>query len=77
MAKVPVRLVFESALELMSCTQIGTFQVDVVRKLAASAGCGACWIEWCSRLFDQSCIANMQMDPSGKSKGPPPMVKKA
>ena len=26
-AKVPVRLVFESALELMSCTQIGTFQV--------------------------------------------------
>ncbi|KAK9811539.1 hypothetical protein WJX72_005618 [[Myrmecia] bisecta] len=41
-AAVPVRLVFESALELMGCTQIGTFQ----------------------------------MDPSGKSKGPPPAVKK-
>ncbi|KAK9843478.1 hypothetical protein WJX81_004582 [Elliptochloris bilobata] len=39
---VPVRLVFESALELMGCTQIGTFQ----------------------------------MDPSGKSKGPPPAVKR-
>lgn len=40
--KVPIRLVFESALELMSCTQVGTFQ----------------------------------MDPSGRSKGPPPAVKK-
>ncbi|KAK9800208.1 hypothetical protein WJX73_009512, partial [Symbiochloris irregularis] len=39
---IPVRLVFESALELMSTTQIGSFQ----------------------------------MDPSGKSKGPPPAVKK-
>ncbi|KAK9860391.1 hypothetical protein WJX84_004358 [Apatococcus fuscideae] len=39
---IPVRLVFESALELMGTTQIGTFQ----------------------------------MDPSGKSKGPPPAVKK-
>lgn len=26
--RVPLRLVFESALELMSCTQIGTFQMD-------------------------------------------------
>mmetsp|Transcript_27930 Transcript_27930/g.78984 ORF Transcript_27930/g.78984 Transcript_27930/m.78984 type:complete len:1563 (-) Transcript_27930:449-5137(-) len=40
--KVPVRLVFESALELMSCTQVGSFE----------------------------------MAPSGKSKGPPPAVKK-
>eukprot|EP00884_Botryococcus_braunii_P009534 jgi/Botrbrau1/18582/Bobra.0367s0024.1 len=40
--KVPIRLVFESALELMGTTQIGTFK----------------------------------MDPSGKSKGPPPAVKK-
>eukprot|EP00873_Tetraselmis_striata_P036146 jgi/Tetstr1/456410/TSEL_043144.t1 len=39
---VPTRLVFESALELMSCTQVGTFE----------------------------------MAPSGKSKGPPPAVKK-
>jgi Domain of unknown function (DUF3479) len=39
---VPIRLVFESALELMGTTQIGTFK----------------------------------MDPSGKSKGPPPAVKK-
>ena len=28
---VPVRLVFESALELMGCTQIGTFKVSRTR----------------------------------------------
>jgi len=28
---VPVRLVFESALELMGCTQIGTFQARRAR----------------------------------------------
>lgn len=39
---VPVVLVFESALELMGCTRLGSFQLD----------------------------------PSGKSKGPPPAVKK-
>ncbi len=27
--KIPLRLVFESALELMSATQIGTFQVNI------------------------------------------------
>jgi Domain of unknown function (DUF3479) len=32
-AKVPLRLVFESALELMSCTQVGTFQVDTFANL--------------------------------------------
>jgi magnesium chelatase subunit H len=41
-AKVPVRLVFESSLELMESTQVGGFQ----------------------------------MAPGGKSKGPPPAVKK-
>ncbi|KAL0032609.1 hypothetical protein WJX77_010520 [Trebouxia sp. C0004] len=41
--KIPLRLVFESALELMSATQIGTFQMG---------------------------------SPGGKSKGPPPAVKK-
>ena len=40
-AQVPIRLVFESALELMGCTQIGSFQVDaavlLLSKLAAAS----------------------------------------
>ena len=31
--QIPVRLVFESALELMSLTQIGTFQVTIAGDL--------------------------------------------
>lgn len=35
--QIPVRLVFESALELMSSTQIGTFQVPLPLPLACLA----------------------------------------
>jgi hypothetical protein len=42
---VPLRLVFESALELMSCTQVGTFQVDTFANLQC-----VCWL-W--RMLDR------------------------
>jgi hypothetical protein len=45
---VPVRLVFESALELMSCTQIGTFQVT--RPPRPSEPTGRCTCMCCKPL---------------------------
>lgn len=73
--KVPIRLVFESALELMGCTQIGTFQVSNPLHML-QAGC--LHLSALPAVFASSsnAVVRVQMDPSGKSKGPPPAVKK-
>lgn len=85
---MPIRLVFESALELMGSTQIGTFQVHpqfgeqlvLAQRVQVAAAITAAGLR--PEIYPATCYCiivlhdPVQMDPSGKSKGPPPAVKK-
>lgn len=93
LAGVPVVLVFESALELMGTTRLGSFEMDPSGALAGSStlaspaqlGCrvlGACRLQqWHPGQVSGNVAVCSRCLPSplaltGKSKGPPPAVKK-
>lgn len=70
-AQIPIRLVFESALELMGCTQVG-----------CALRCKPVVVRLVSCILNASLSPmqigsfNMAPNPSGEKKGPPPIVKK-